>query len=87
MVPFLKGLDLRYRNGRGLKTSPLMKFGIVIVGSDNFCVVYKRQCVKDVSFIELRHADCRVRQFSCRSETLILKIVILERNRKGDRDK
>ena len=37
-MPFLKGSDLTYRNGRGLKTPPSLNFGTVNVGSDNFCV-------------------------------------------------
>ena len=38
-MPFLEGLDLTYRDGRGLKTPLSFNFGIVIVGSDNFCVI------------------------------------------------
>ena len=33
-MPFLKGSDLTYKNGKGLKTPPSLNFGIVIVVGD-----------------------------------------------------
>ena len=51
LVPFLNGSDLTYRNGRGLKTPPLLNFGTVIVGSDNFCVVY----IAEIGLIPLKN--------------------------------